>query len=53
LGNITHSDIKSCASYGIVTEVDGKYRVTGSDCDGEILRIVCVNENGVIVITVF
>lgn len=50
---ISHADIRNCGKTGIALESEGKIRVRGLDCDGESLVIVCVNDNGVIVITVF
>ena len=52
--NVTHENIRSCGSNGKSTqEQDGKIRVEGNDCDGVELTLICVDENGVLIITVF
>ena len=51
--NISHADIKNCGATGSAIESEGKIKVSGFDCDGEELSVVCVNEDGVIIITVF
>lgn len=50
---ISHADIKNCGKTGSATFSEDKIKVTGLDCDGEDLTVVCVNEDGVIIITVF
>ncbi len=52
--NIAHSDIRECARTGkIYDQADGKFKVNGSDCDGYEISIICVEDNGVLVVTVF
>jgi hypothetical protein len=51
--NVSHADIKRCAATGSAVETDGKIKVTGLDCDDEELHIICVYEDGIIIITVF
>lgn len=50
---ISHADIKNCGATGSVIESEGKIKVTGLDCDSEELSIICVYEDGIIIITVF
>ena len=52
--NVTHKDILQCGATGHASlEKDGKVRVDGFDCDGDDLTLVCVDEGGVLIITVF
>ena len=53
LRNISHADMKNCGATGSAIETEDKIKVSGFDCDGEELSIVCVNEDGIIIITVF
>ena len=50
---ITHADIKHCALTGYAKLFEDKIKVTGLDCDSESMTLICVNGNGVILITVF
>ena len=52
--NVSHGDIQACGKNGVASpQVDGKIKVMGSDLDGEELFLICVKENGVLIITVF
>lgn len=52
--NISRSDIRSCGETGkALSESDGKIKVTGIDRCHEILSLICVEENGILIITVF
>lgn len=51
--NITHADIQNCARTGIVGLSTEKYILVGKDCDGEVLKVVCVFEKEILIITVF
>lgn len=51
--NIARQDIQSCAQTGFVGLSANKYVLVGKDCDGEILKVICVFENNVLIITVF
>ena len=50
---ITHSDIRNCGKTGSTFLNEDKIKVKGLDCDGESLTIACINEDGVIIVTVF
>jgi hypothetical protein len=50
---ISHADIRNCGTTGSAVLNEDKIKVTGLDCDGEALNVVCVNEDGVIIVTVF
>ena len=50
---ISHADIRNCGLTGNAVRSDNKIKVTGYDCDGESMTVVCVSEDGVIIITVF
>ena len=52
--NISKVDIRSVGRTGAVKEIaEDKYKVIGSDIDGDELTVVCVYEAGTLVITVF
>jgi len=54
LRGITHRDIRTCGMYGMIArQIDGKIQVVGPDYAGEELKIICVEEDGVVIITVF
>jgi len=50
--NITRYDISDCAQTGVLTFKDNKYHIVGKDSSGESMKIVCVYEDGVLIITV-
>jgi hypothetical protein len=51
---ITMSDIFNVARTGVCTkETDGKYKVVGSDCSEEDVTLICVYDEGTLIITVF
>lgn len=50
---ISHADIRKCGATGNAVLTENKIKVTGLDCDSEALTVVCVNEDGVIIVTVF
>lgn len=52
--NITHADIRNCAITGkMILEEHHKIRIKGFDIDGHELTIICVEEDGLLIITVF
>jgi hypothetical protein len=52
--NVTHSDILSCGKSGKVeVQNNGQFRIHGRDCDGEKLTLICVEDDGVLIITIF
>ena len=52
--NVSNGDIRSCGESGKTKlQPDGKIKVTGRDLDGEDLTLVCVEDCGVLSITVF
>ena len=51
--NITDSDIRHCAQYGVVGLKEDKYIVAGRDIDNELLKIICVYEGNVLIVTVY
>lgn len=51
--NITHADIQNCARTGVVGLSNDKYVLVGKDCDGEVLKVICVFERHVLIITVY
>lgn len=52
--NVAHADIRSCGETGkAIKQESGKIKVSGVDVDGDDLSIICVEENGVLIITVF
>ena len=52
--NITDADIRNSAITGSVLIMkDGKLKVKGFDLDGEELIVICVIEDGIIIVTVF
>lgn len=51
--NVTHLDIRYCARQGIIGLKEDKYIVVGKDIDGELLKIICVYEDDVLIITVY
>jgi len=53
LRNVSHADVRNCGRTGTAIENDEKIKVTGLDCDQEELSLICVYEDGVILITVF
>lgn len=50
---IAHADIRWCGTTGIITSNDEKFKVVGRDLDNIKLTIICVDEDGVLIITVF
>lgn len=50
---ITHLDIRQCARHGIIDLKDDKYVVVGRDIDAELLKIICVYDDDVLIITVY
>lgn len=51
---ISDADIRFCGKVGrAILQSDRKIKVVGFDCSGEELVIICVEENGVLLITVF
>ena len=51
--NITHLDIRQCARHSIIDLKDDKYVVVGRDIDAELLKIICVYDDDVLIITVY
>ncbi len=52
--NISDADIRFCGRVGqALQQKDGKIKVIGFDCAGGELVIICVEENGILLITVF
>jgi len=52
--NVSHADIRTCGETGKAKlQSDGKIKVTGTDLDGDELTLICVEEDGVLIITVF
>lgn len=52
--NATHADIRCCGKSGKVSmQGDDKIKVIGVDIDGYDLTLICVEENDVLIITVF
>jgi len=52
--NISHADIRNCGQSGLaMAQSDGKVKVVGRDIDGVQLTLICVIEDGVLLITVF
>ncbi len=51
---VTHQDIRACGSSGTAkAHADGKIQVRGFDCDCDELTLICVEESGILIITVF
>jgi hypothetical protein len=52
--NVFHHDIRCCGVNGTAKmQVDGRVKVTGYDLAGEELSLICVEDQGVLLITVF
>jgi hypothetical protein len=52
--SVAHEDIRSCGVTGTAAlQASGKIQVQGYDCDGEELKLICVEEDGVLIVTVF
>ncbi len=52
--SVTRADIRNVGMMGVAKPAeDGKLRVRGVDLDGEELTLVCVYEDGTLIITVF
>lgn len=52
--NISHADIRNCGQSGLaIVQSDGKIKVVGRDIDGAQLTLICVIEDGVLLVTVF
>ena len=52
--NVSHADIRCCGKNGkALRQGDGKIKVWGFDLDGEALSLICVEEGGVLIVTVF
>jgi hypothetical protein len=50
--NISTEDIIECANTGVISQAGNKFEIVGYDMDGEKMSIICVYEDGVLIITV-
>ena len=51
---ISDSDIKCCGDNGnAFLQEDGKIKIIGKDIDGDFLTIICVEEDNILIITVY
>lgn len=52
--SISDADIQCCGHNGLaILQDDGKVKVKGHDIDGEKLTIICVEENDILIITIY
>ncbi len=52
--NITHADVRHCGLDAVAfRQSDGKFKVVGRDLDSERLTLICVFEDGVLIISAF
>lgn len=52
--NISDADVRCCGHNGLaILQTDGKIKIKGHDIDGEKLTIICVEEDDVLIITLY